>query len=258
MMSARRSDPGWKGAYIDTHGALDRPVAIEEALRLAGLDGVYSRVVPDAPGLFTRLQVHLEALRGGSAEQWLHVVEDAALLSRSLPAIMGRLIASGALENHDLVFTDVTLTLPHVVTLRNLKRAYDKAMAQPSEIDIAVMDLSEESFGGGNSYFVNPRSVAKVQSALAARIAKDARTPADFFGQEVREGRLRAACTFPYLSAARLDPGDPDIATSLLRTMFFLDWNAAVLESALAVLPPAIEDPRLDTIADVVGIMVAD
>jgi hypothetical protein len=258
MTSGPRPDLGWRGAYINNDDASDRRVALEGALGVTSLDRSYSPVVPDASLEPAALRAHAKALAVGSDEQWLHVVGDAALLSRSLRPVMERLIANGALEDYDLVFTDVTLTLPHIVTLKNLKRAFDRAVAEPSNVDIAIMDLSEESFGGGNSYFVNPRSWASVRSALAAGAAEDTGTPADFFGRAVREGRLRAACTFPYLSCVRLDPGDRDIGPNLLRTIFFWDWNPAVLDAALAALPPAKADPRVDTLADIVGVMVAD
>jgi hypothetical protein len=204
------------------------------------------------------LQAHAEALGAGTPDRWLHVVEEGVVLAQDFGPSMERLIAGGQLAPYDVVFTDVTLPLPHVVTLKNLKRAYDNAIAE-SPHTLSVMDLAEEKFAGRNSYLVNPAALSRLRSAMAAHLAANGgSTPEAYFRKEVREGRLRAACVFPYLTCAAVGRSGTDVGPHLLRLLFFADWRPDMVEAALASLGPAESDPRIETLSEVLGVMVAD
>ena len=106
---------------------------------------------------------------------------------------------------------------------------------------LRLIDLSQVFYAASQSYIVGARSIDKVIAAYTEELAKGPTTPVDMFlQQQVLEGKLRAACLFPFITSVRLEevvnstiPGKAGSRTimvmAVLRYLFFLgcDLNYA-------------------------------
>jgi hypothetical protein len=276
--------PSWTGYFINLDRAADRRASIEGELRKAKIRPAYqrfraidggklppgkSRLTPGEVGCF---RSHAEVLRLGKNDRWLHVLEDDAMVSEFFGDIVERLLVAGTFQPYDLIFTDIIIAAPHLLTLHNLKAAYDKAMAKAPDIALGVMDLRNSNFGGANSYFVNPASIDKVRTLVEADLASGPTLGVDMlYRREVQQGRLRAACVFPFISRVHLalatqstigtgvlSPAQ-SMASDLLRLIFYIEADPAEVARELAPLKaPKAADKHLDFLADIVRVMIAD
>ncbi len=274
--------PSWTGYYINLDKAADRRSSIEKELRKADVKSAYQRFravdgskLPRRNSRLTAGEIgcyrsHADVLDLGKGDRWLHVLEDDAMLAPSAGEMIQGLLAAGSFQPYDMVFTDIIVAAPHLVTLHNLKASYDRAMVNAPDVQIGLIDLRNSNFAGANSYLVNPASLEKVRAAVGADWDAGPTLGVDMlYRREIQQGRLRAACIFPFLS--RVHPtlamestiGVREVsaayamASDLLRLAFYVDADPAEISRELAKLKaPRAGDRHLDLLADIMRVLI--
>jgi GR25 family glycosyltransferase involved in LPS biosynthesis len=264
------NDTRWHGYFINLEGSHDRRASIEAGLTRAGIADRYRRFeAVDGhsasqrpanllPGTWGCLLSHTALMSlPHPRDRVLHVLEDDATLSRHFVPVMEHLLASGALQPFDLVFTDVAPFPNDAPTLDTLKKAYDAATAG-AELRFGLFDLQLFPFVGTTSYFVNPDSLDKVATVLKTTTPP---LPVDnLYRKMIQLGQLRAACIFPFITAT--DPRLVSIingaqtvlaaAFDAVRYLFYADADIAAAVPMFGFRPSArTGDARLDLLIEV-------
>lgn len=264
--------PTWTGYFINLDRSTERRASIEAQLETAGLTDAYQRLAAvdgsslKAPiglskGEWGCLQSHLAVLKQAPTGRFVHILEDDAILSRGFVRKMSSLLKS-KLRGYDLIFTDVAPTDWPFSTVRKLKHEWDSLTGDA----VRIIDLKGFPGGGADSYFVNPRSIAKVREFVEQEASSFVASPIDvIYGRGVSSGKLTAALTFPFLSAVDIQFGMyseiGDIRTApvdVLRYAFFIDGDHEVLRQHIdAGLGKVAQDPHLDALADIYKLYLA-
>jgi GR25 family glycosyltransferase involved in LPS biosynthesis len=173
-------------------------------------------------------------------------MEDDVLLSRHTRPAIETVIASGLIDDYDLLFTE-TFIPPLARELGRLKALYDRQVASapgPGErrLNLAVV----EYFHATSSYIANKNAIGRVVAVLDRAVAEGAKMPVDFLIRDAYlKQTLKVGCLFPFVTAVQFDwTGEQTItgrrrdartaaALALARRSFFVDANIAEL-SALA------------------------
>ena len=258
--------PAYLGLYINLERSPERRIAFEKQLSDLDLQSGYSRfpavdgqqvgasrsqLRPGEVGLFLSHCRALESVR--NRNMCVHVLEDDTLLSEHVAPVLNDAVSTGLFERYDLLFTDMTIHC-HVAFLKNVKSEFDKIAPLPPPLrlhQLRLIDLSEVFYAASQSYVVGARSIDRVVSAYKEEIAKGPTMPIDMFLQQlVLQGKLRAACLFPFITSVRLgevnnstivEPGANSgrssiMVMSVLRYLFFLgcdlDYAKRVLDAA--------------------------
>ena len=128
-------------------------------------------------------------------------MEDDVLLSAYLEYAARTLIVSD-LFGFDIVFTD-TFVHTEVMQLAFYKQAFDHAQADGK---YTVIDLGQRQMACMSSYFVAPRSIAKVLKIYEDELAAGPRMPVDFCVRlAAQDNRLRVGCWFPFVTSIMLE-----------------------------------------------------
>lgn len=269
----------WAGHYINLDRSPERRRSIERQLANAGVASSYSRfraidgtrlapVAGMSPAELGCFRSHAEVLAGAKpGKQFIHVLEDDAILSPRFPDVLMGFIKSGAFDNIDLIFTDVFGFDLSPVSLRKLKTAYDAAMsAEPTRF--SLIDLKGFPFGGANSYLVNTKSLRKVLMAVnGTGLRKEKPAPIDLlYRREIGVHRLTGACVFPFISSVNIGLASTSTvgdrtgyqANNLLRHAFYVDCDLTALRSSMAPLVAGFaEDTHLNALTDIHKLMLA-
>jgi len=271
----QQSSHSYHGLYINLDRSPERRRSIEEQLAALGLQDVYVRFPavdgkripfpqsPLKPGEIGVFLSHRDALEAAKAKgQSVHILEDDALLTKHVPSVIEDAIRGDLFDRFDLLFTDILVNC-QVSLLKKLSAAFEEIELPPSGTlrlrDLKLMDLAQVSFASTQSYVVGAKSVEKVIALYAQEIANGPKAPIDIFlRRQVLKGKLRAACTFPFITTGRLeeviastvaDQGEHKLHPSLmviaaLRYLFFVDRD---LDYAQRLLDAATKGPRKRT-----------
>jgi hypothetical protein len=175
----------------------------------------------------------------------LHIMEDDVVLSRTMNPALQMLLNSNVIDNFDIIFTDTCLPLD-ILKIRDFKTLLDNSVGKDESgriIDIRkfhVLDLKEIYNGSTSSFLVHKNAITKMHGILEQEIKNGLHNPLDIFIRgKIREGLIRAACIFPFVTSIRIDhlltstiseKSTYDLsllAYSLLRHSFFIecDWD---------------------------------
>lgn len=263
----------WVGYYINLDRSPERRASIERQLATMGISSLYkrfsavdgSRFAPMhgmTPGELGCARSHAKLLSSLKPNvRFVHILEDDAVLAADFSKIMMSLIESGALDQFDIVFTDVFPFDTQAVSLRKLKSAYDAATSGPTP-RFGLIDLRGFGFGGTNSYFVNVKSLPKVLMAVNGGFLRgQGPQPIDLvFRRDIDAKILRGACVFPFISAVDVELGQAStiadrselFSSNLLRQAFYVDCDLNSLKAFIAPLIARFDgDRHMDVLADI-------
>jgi GR25 family glycosyltransferase involved in LPS biosynthesis len=250
-----------EGVFINLDRAPERRAAMEKQLsdirlpypleRFAGIDGSLQPGCPEnlRPGQYGCWLSHLAALeRSMPNRRHLHVIEDDALLSRKLavlPEAVGAL-ASDLGTSWDILYLDATL-----VEIADMYQMFEWVQqARPKGLVDLHRIPAEFTVYGALSYVVNSSRKKYVHDYLRAYLHAGAPID-DIFAAGIREGRLRAYLTAPFLtsgsdgsmvSTVGYEDGHGFLAWFLFRRLCFVDLS----EEAAAGLTARIADLTRD------------
>ncbi|MEJ0012194.1 MAG: glycosyltransferase family 25 protein [Bauldia sp.] len=267
----------YDGIYINLDRSADRRARMEQQFAALGLSGLYRRLpavdgatLPPRPGATPGergvFRSHIAAI-GLAAESGgpLHVLEDDAVLSPATAPAIDFCIQSSALGSFDIMFTE-TLVSQDVRALKAFKALFDKATGGGANFDIRrlqIIDLTAVRFACTSSYVVNPKSAERLLDRLKVGWDKGPIQPIDFvLRDEVNNGRLRAACMFPFVttidpasivssttgrSAGSADDTASTLVLAVLRHSFFVGRDLAWAHARLAEILARTVDRRPDS-----------
>jgi GR25 family glycosyltransferase involved in LPS biosynthesis len=274
---------GWQGYFINLDRSPDRRQAMEAGLAAIGLSGAYRRFPavggealsersPLSAGQCGCFRSHhgavaqaIESNSGG----FVHIIEDDVIFARAFPAMLGNAIASGALAQFDLVFTE-TMVMLNIPELQRYLALYASNVGPEGVRSLTMIDLAD-GFAGTNSYLINPRSLLKVAEAMARGLAAGPARPVDLFlSDEVVAGRLKAAVLFPFLTGTNLDlpstltPATASVMmTRLLRNSFFVGHDGEANRQRIRAIAEsqgvrAGDDAQRELVVDILRIGISD
>ena len=270
----------WRGFYINLDASGDRRQAVAHTLGQAGIADAYERFAaidgagkpphcPMRPGQYGVFRSHHALLTGLTPDgRYIHVMEDDAVVARVFAPVMHNVLAAGLMDAFDVVFTE-TMVMDNLPLIRMYKSLYDRSTAGGQGPAVSLIDMKTGDFAGMTSYFVNPRSTAKVVDCLARGLAQGPQRPVDVhLRDEARAGRLKVGLLFPFLTS--IDTRLPSTiggetpsghASLLLRRAFFVDTDVGSARREMGDLMRHIggmpEDARLDLITDILRFMAS-
>ncbi len=210
--------PPYAGFYINLDRSVERRTKIEDQLRTYDLAARYVRF-PAAdgtgfapsntmcPGEIACFHSHHRALvKGGSNGLAVHIIEDDVLLSEHLADAAGAIFTLNLFDHYDILCTE-TFVHSDAGELALYKQAFDHALARGKQaVEFSVIDLGPRNMAGLTSYFVGPKSVAKVLEIYERELKNGPRMPVDIcLRLAAQEGRIRIGCWFPFVTSLRLE-----------------------------------------------------
>ena len=210
----------YTGTYINLDRSADRRAQIDAELATFGLQHLYRRFPAADGNVLTypnpRLSEgeigcfssHLLLLRQNlAAETHIHVVEDDAMFSRFTAQMIKFVVASGAIEQYDVVFTDSTVT-PTRSDYEQYRALYDECVERDAAGNVTRVHptIVDYYVGATTSYIVNRRSIPKLVSLFTRELTNGATMPIDLFIRKAaREGTLRVGSLFPFATSLRIE-----------------------------------------------------
>jgi len=272
------------GCFINLQRSSARREAMQAQLRELGLTGIRRLEAIDAAGLPPAAAgaavsageqacflSHLAALEAAAPGGFHLVLEDDALLSRALPALL-RSDALARLEPFDLVFLECLpyTSAPALLALwQSLKRHLPTDAGAPREAaaGVEILDARGLYNWGAVAYLATPRGLRTLPALLREALAAGPAQPLDLtLNRLVHEGRIRAAVLAPFLATPMLDSharstiadrpraAENDALGGALRRLFFagpvdgLEAHVAAYRHA-----PLTADPQLRLLADLMA-----
>ena len=272
------------GCFINLQRSSARREAMQAQLRELGLTGIRRLEAIDAAGLPPAAAgaavsageqacflSHLAALEAAAPGGFDLVLEDDALLSRALPALL-RSDALARLEPFDLVFLECLpyTSAPALLALwQSLKRHLPTDAGAPREAaaGVEILDARGLYNWGAVAYLATPRGLRTLPALLREALAAGPAQPLDLtLNRLVHEGRIRAAVLAPFLATPMLDSharstiadrpraAENDALGGALRRLFFagpvdgLEAHVAAYRHA-----PLTADPQLRLLADLMA-----
>jgi GR25 family glycosyltransferase involved in LPS biosynthesis len=238
-----------RGFYINLDRSIDRRNSIEAQIETLGIGHIYKRfpavdgsklapagrMKPGEVGIFRSHRDVLAAARGSG--KFIHVLEDDQLLSEFMMPAIGLAVSRGMFDRFDIIFTDIG-GINDFRVIRDLKLRYDESIPFRAENifceKLQLIDLARFNFAGMTSYVVSPAGVDRLLAIYAQEMKRGLQVPVDLLvRREVRQGRLRAAAFFPFLTTSSLDSvggttsgrtiNDSFLMMALLRHSFFVN-----------------------------------
>jgi GR25 family glycosyltransferase involved in LPS biosynthesis len=255
MLTAPMPDAPFTGLYLNLDRSPERRAALEAQLAERHLAHFYQRLpatdgeaLPPAPPLLRGeigcMRSHFDALqRAASVATPTHIAEDDILLCRNFAEAAAAIVASGMLDQYDMVFTD-TFVHPSVGAIRMFRDAFNEAAS--GQADFKLYDLAGRGMAGATSYFVSPRGAQRALAAFAKEIKGPPRAPYDIYLRKLADERaLKIACVAPFLTCPRLEDverstvgsrGGSGLLHALLRYSFYVDRDLAAAQAQLDAL----------------------
>jgi GR25 family glycosyltransferase involved in LPS biosynthesis len=273
------------GCYINLAESTARREAMEAQLQRLGLDSWVRRfdaidakaLDPSRTSVLSRGELacflsHTEAIAGANPDGFLLVMEDDALLSDALPAVL----QSGALsqlDGCDIAFlecqpytsTGNLLALWSSLRRRLPPRGSDAPRHQISGIDF--LDARSLYNWGAVAYLVTPRGLRTLPGLLREALSEGPVRPYDMtLNHLVHSGRIQGTVLSPFLATPALhshagstignrpDAVENDVLGGALRRLFFagpvdeLDGYVAACRHA-----PLTDDDQLRLLADLMA-----
>lgn len=239
----------YRGVFINLDRAGERRSALSKQLSALGLDDRYCRFAAIDGQTLQRRSPHLGGVLGVFASHMAvieqaaretvptHVLEDDAVVGPAFVPFLGTAALSNALDQYDIVFTEVQLPL-NLQALKQLKQQYDTAAADAAPAAIArnvrAFDVAPLNFACASSYFVSPRGAARLAGLLRREWDAGPQLQVDLlFRREAQQRRIRAGCLFPFMTTIGLDSifdstadgygvRPSQLAVAMLRYAFFI------------------------------------
>lgn len=274
------------GCYINLARSTDRRQAMEAQLQRLGLagirrfDAIDGRTLPTperggSRGERACFLSHMQAIASADPQQSLLMLEDDAVLSEALPAVL-RSDALRQLDRYDIAFMEC---LPYTTTTNLLAlwnslnrhrpaRNGDDAVAPRSPIGgIDILEGRHLYNWGAVAYLVTPRGLRTLPSLLREMLETGLATSIDIaFNQLVQAGRLSAAVLSPFLATAdlasharttiedRAQRPENDVLGGALRRLFFAGPIDGLTEFAAPWRhAPLTDDGELRLLADLMA-----
>src|SRR5262249_44825830 len=193
----------YQGRFINLDRSLDRRTSMEAQLRKWALYEKYelfAEMEGGEAGCFRSHCLALEqAMTTGTA---VHVLEDDVILSGYVPQVLETIVASGSLDQFDIVFTEMVIG-PDVMDIREHKQLFDKSRADET---FMVRDVTSSYWGGTTSYAVGPKNVRRVVATLKQGLGSGTPTAIDLFiKRAAAAGKLKLGCVFPFVTTIPLE-----------------------------------------------------
>ena len=255
----------YTGTYINLDRSTERRAQIEAEIAAFGLQDRYRRFaaaegnalafpnprLSDGEiGCFTS---HLLLLKQNlAAETHVHVVEDDAMFSRFTARMIESIVASDAIDQYDIVFTDSTVT-PTRSDYEQYHALYDECVERDAAGNVVRVHprIVDYYVGATTSYVVNRRAIPKLVELFTRELENGATMPIDLFIRKAaREGRLRVGSLFPFATSLRIENvlnntigGRRNnllsrIAVCLGRISFFVECDHRALQACTTQLFP--------------------
>lgn len=276
--------PALQGAYINLAASTGRRDAMEAQLQRLGLGWVRRfEAVPARPAgeagdavaaaeracveSHARLAGHLAASPGFSL-----VLEDDALLSDALPAVLAQPGLLAQLAPYDLAFLECQpdIGTPALMALwASRQRRMSPLGGTPRRLlGVDILEAQGVYRWGAVAYLLTPRGAPVLQALAARALAEGPGAPWDLMLRRwIEGGQLRAAVLSPFLATARLDShGDSTIAGhsralapperlgAAMRRLFFAGPSGELAAFAEPARRAALtDDPELRLLADLVA-----
>jgi hypothetical protein len=138
----------------------------------------------------------------------LHVMEDDVLFSNYASGMLEAVATNDFFGGFDIVYTDVFVPID-IEVIASYKKIYDQslevdAQGRRSFKNFQVLDLSDRNFASAASFLVNGNSLPKVCDFYRRHLESGLTLPIDLLLRNlVLEGKLRAACIFPFVTSVR-------------------------------------------------------
>ena len=261
----------YTGFAINLDRSAERRAQIEAEIAAFGLQDNYRRF-PAADGnifafpnpclsdgeigCFTS---HLLLLKENLAgETHVHVVEDDAMFSRFTARMIESVVASEAIDQYDIVFTDSTVT-PSTADYEQYRALYDESVERDAAGNVVRVHprIVDYYVGATTSYIVNRRAIPKLVDLFTHELTNGAAMPIDLFIRKAaREGRLRVGSLFPFATSLRIENvlnntigGRRNnllsrIAVCLGRISFFVECDHRALQACTMQLFPDAARPQ--------------
>lgn len=212
------------GCYINLARSTDRRQAMEAQLQRLGLagirrfDAIDGRTLPtlasgNSRGERACFLSHLQAMASADPQQALLVLEDDAVLSDALPAVL-RSDALDQLDRYDIAFLEC---LPYTTTSnllalwsslgrhRPARHGGDPAAPRSPIGGVDILEGRHLYNWGAVAYLVTPRGLRTLPALLREVLETGPATSIDMaFNQLIHVGRLSAAVLSPFLATADL------------------------------------------------------
>ena len=263
----------YTGTYINLDRSADRRAQIDAEIATFGLQHLYRRF-PAADGNVLAypnphlsegeigcFSSHLLLLRQNlAAEAHVHVVEDDAMFSQFTAQMIKFVVASGTIDQYDIVFTDSTVT-PSRSDYEQYRALYDACVERDAAGNVTRVHPTVVDYyvGATTSYIVNRRSIPKLVGLFTRELTNGATMPIDLFIRKAaREGALRVGSLFPFATSLRIEnvlnntiAGRRNnllsrIAVCLGRISFFVECgHRALHQCTMQLFPDAARPPAL-------------
>jgi GR25 family glycosyltransferase involved in LPS biosynthesis len=245
----RAARPGWRlerfsaldTAWVDAHAVAGSRSRAEKACFLS------HRAV---------IQAH-----AGKARNLL-VLEDDATFGIATCEIVDGFLEQNAGAEWDLLFLDICAS--QIEDMLTLYFNREKFMRQRTVIPL---DLRNIPFFGTNAYIVNANAFEKVLACIDSGMPIDSEYDI-FLAKRVREGSLKAAVLFPFLTtlsqhanASQIQRQSVDtinLARNLFRNMMWVESNPASFSAGMQVLDQAVAGSGHEQLARILIAMCID
>jgi hypothetical protein len=194
---------------------------------------------------------HTDALTAAAARNLpVHILEDDALICGDTRSIIEQAVASGLLDQFDLLLTD-SFVAPDLGMIKVLGDAMERTGARSSAhiglADLQLIDISRQNFACLTSYVAGPKGIARVLPLLCAELRAGPKMPIDLFLRECAfASRLKVGLLAPFVTGFSLEEvrqstiaaGAPAAKSSVmvlavLRYLFFVDRDLRLAKACL-------------------------
>ncbi|MGA7974618.1 MAG: tetratricopeptide repeat protein [Pseudolabrys sp.] len=252
------------GFYINLDRSPARRLEIEDDIARHGLRYFYQRfpaadgnVLGVPAGQLTSGEIgcftshYLLLKQNAGSQKHLHVVEDDAAFSPYTARTIRSIIASGAIDQFDMLFTD-TFVSPQRPDYQKYKALYDDSLERDAAGGVACIHPTIIRYSAGAvSYVVNFRSIPRLLEVLGRELMKG---PVEALDLTIRraagEGAIRVGCLFPFVTTLHIEQNanstigggrnDPLtwLALCLARHSFFIGCDHQALNSRVVETLP--------------------
>jgi len=291
-VSRRPSVPNlYEGYFINLDRSVDRREKFEKQIETLGLSEIYRRF-PAVDGSTLNPTMRLKARSVGAflshrnvlveakdKRPFVHILEDDTIFSEQMAPAICFAIERRLFDRFDVIFTDIAvqadLNFMRVLEA-NFEGFSQKRIGDFEPKDVTLIDLKRFGFAGLPSYVIDARCIDRLVARYDNEIRRGPNIPIDLFvRKEIYEGRLRAACFFPFLSTVNFDDvvvtttgrddeiGDTRLVLALLRYAYFIGADlegraVPLLDEIIRRAKLNIKDPHRTFLTHLLGFILSN
>lgn len=207
------------GYYINLDRSIARREEIEADIARHGLQGLYRRfpaadgnILASPIGRLTHSEIgcftshYLLLKQSATSQMHLHVVEDDVVFSPCVGQAIESVIASGAIDQFDMLFTE-TLPVSARSDYKQVKKLYDNSLERDAAGNVScIHPVLINYLVGTTSYIVNYRSVPRLLEILERELMNGPIEALDLvIRRAAAEGAIRIGCLFPFVTALSIE-----------------------------------------------------